>query len=280
VCYARCDELWKHRFTGRNGKLDLPSERTPEGWTGTQRHHRGGQRIGVYASMLGNLYMATMSEEDRERALKRHEAQGMIGHARPFYKGGNECDWIGFLAGKDPEWPDRVLDEAIDRINVQIDALEKEAAIGPHKEREVATARPWYAGQYGPLVNLMTGGVVPLWHGQLHLARFRYFDPARERPGIPPDCAALVEAMDDGSATLILVNTNTEKPRTVLVQTGAYAEHQCLSVTPRGGEFVPVNGTNFTVRLEPGAGRRLVVQMDRYANTPTLAFPWHPATKD
>ena len=30
----------------------------------------------------------------------------------------------------------------------------------------------------------------------------------------------------------------------------------------------------FTVRLAPGAGRRLVIRTRRYANQPTLAFPW------
>ena len=269
------DTLWKHRFNGRNGKLDLPSERTPEGWVGTQRHHRGGQRIGVYASMLGNLYMASMSEKDRRRALERREAQGMIGHARPFYEGGNEPDWVRFLEGQNPEWPERVLDAAIRRINIQIDALESEARIGPEKKRTVATARPWYAGQYGPLVNLMTGGVVPLWHGQLHIARFRYFDPERWRPGIPRHCAALVEGMGDDRASLVLINTSAEKQHTVLVQTGAYAEHRCVSVTPEGKDPVPVDGTVFAAQLAPRSIARLTVKMERYANTPTLTFPWN-----
>ncbi|HUU22873.1 MAG TPA: hypothetical protein VM389_10095, partial [Phycisphaerae bacterium] len=147
------------------------------------------------------------------------------------------------------------------------------------KKMEDAGKTPPYndsrqVGWAGPLVNQMTGGIMPLWHGQLHLARFRYFDPQRKRPGIPPHCAALVESMTDDAATLVLVNTGKTDARTVLVQTGAYAEHQCLTVTPEGGKAIAVNGTLFAVKLAPGTGQRLRVTMKRYANTPTLGLPW------
>jgi hypothetical protein len=115
---------------------------------------------------------------------------------------------------------------------------------------------------------------MPLWHGQLHLARFRYFDPQRRRPGIPLDCAAMVQSMTHDSAVLGLVNTSRDAAHTVLVQTGAYAEHQCLSVQPEGGTPVDVQGTLFAVRLAPGTGQSFTVRMNRYANVPTLRWPW------
>ena len=37
---------------------------------------------------------------------------------------------------------------------------------------------------------------------------------------------------------------------------------------------VSVEDTHFAVRLAPGAGTRLTIGMRRYANPPTLAFPW------
>ena len=37
---------------------------------------------------------------------------------------------------------------------------------------------------------------------------------------------------------------------------------------------VPVNHSHVTVRLAPGAGTRLRLSVDRYANQPTFAFPW------
>ncbi|MEG8054937.1 hypothetical protein QP185_20040 [Sphingomonas aerolata] len=40
------------------------------------------------------------------------------------------------------------------------------------------------------------------------------------------------------------------------------------------GRTTDVAGAAVTIRLEPGAGARLSLRMRRYANRPTLAFPW------
>jgi hypothetical protein len=271
---ALCDEIWRHRFRDAQGQLDLPSERGKDGWYGSQRRHRGGQRIGVYASMLANVYLASMWEEDLARVCERREAQGYLGHQHPFYEGGNELDWIDYLGGGNPGWPEKALDEAIAEVQKQIARLSPEAQRGPRSNRSVAAASHWHAGQCGPLVNLMAGGVMPLWHGQLHHACFRYFDPERRRPGIPPECAALVRAMTEDSAALVLVNTSKTKCRTVLVQTGVYAEHQCVEVRCEGDKQTTIDGPRFAVRLAPGTGARLGVRMRRYVNTPSLRLPW------
>jgi hypothetical protein len=80
--------------------------------------------------------------------------------------------------------------------------------------------------------------------------------------------------MTDSNAALTLVNTSPSSEHAVLVQTGAYAEHKCVSVRPVGGEPVAVNGSMFVVKLSPQSGQRFVVTMKRYANTPTLKRPW------
>jgi len=41
-----------------------------------------------------------------------------------------------------------------------------------------------------------------------------------------------------------------------------------------GERTVPIEGSSFTVRLEPGCGSRMVLKMTRYVNQPTLIFPW------
>jgi hypothetical protein len=61
--------------------------------------------------------------------------------------------------------------------------------------------------------------------------------------------------------------------RTVIVQAGAYGEHQCLSVAV-GGKTVKVDDRKFRVVLAPGAGDSLTIAMKRYANQPELALPW------
>ena len=72
---------------------------------------------------------------------------------------------------------------------------------------------------------------------------------------------------------LTLVNVNQTQPRTVVLQMGAYAEHQCVHVALADRQ-AEVGASSFTVRLAPGSGARLLIHMHRYANSPTLQFPW------
>jgi hypothetical protein len=70
-----------------------------------------------------------------------------------------------------------------------------------------------------------------------------------------------------------LVNTSPVRARDVVVQTGAFAEHQCVAVEV-GGRKAAVGAPHFTVRLAPGSGDSMTITMKRYANQPTAAFPW------
>ena len=123
------------------------------------------------------------------------------------------------------------------------------------------------------LLNLTTGGYFAngrIW--TLH-SRFRYFDPVARRAGLPKDIGALVEKLGADSATLTLVNTNPIEARTVVVQAGGYGEHQFDSASI-AGKTIAIAAPFVTVRLEPGAGSRVEFKMTRYANPPTVAFPW------
>jgi hypothetical protein len=122
------------------------------------------------------------------------------------------------------------------------------------------------------LVELMMGGYL---HGRIWVphVRVRYFDPAGSRAGIPRDVAALVTAMENEWVDLTLVNLNQVKVRELILQTGAYGEHQCVKVELEGIQ-VPVGKRSFKLRLSPGAGGSLRIHMHRYANQPSLAFPF------
>jgi hypothetical protein len=123
------------------------------------------------------------------------------------------------------------------------------------------------------LIHLMLGGIHPGHRGSILHCRVRYFDPVKRRAGIPDDVAALIEKMDGNSLTLTLVNVNQSESREVLLQGGAYAEHQFVSVSA-DGTTTPINAATLAVRLAPGSGQRLVFRMNRYANRPTMHFPW------
>lgn len=76
---------------------------------------------------------------------------------------------------------------------------------------------------------------------------------------------------------LSLVNLNQIESRTVVLQTGAYGEHQCKSVKAGDREY-EVDTLYFDVHLGPGAGTELVIKARRYSNQTTPAFPWHGET--
>lgn len=274
------DVLWKERsrlekdlgWGRKKGDWDVPRY-----YNGDKRWHGALERAaGVYSSILANMWLSTMKVEDLGRVLERQSISGAAGHAT-WQEGGYEPEWIKYLVGQNPDWPDRALNRVIEATENDIQQVREELEKPVEERKGKNWPRHW--GWVGPLVNQMSGAPVPLWHGQLHMARFRYFDPDRRRPGIPEDCAALVESLGDDTATVVLVNIG-DKPRTILVQNGAYAEHQCLSVTPEGGKEVEVGGSVFAVRLAPGAGERLEVRSERFVNTPTLSLPWKRGDAD
>jgi hypothetical protein len=59
----------------------------------------------------------------------------------------------------------------------------------------------------------------------------------------------------------------------MIVQMGAYGEHQATSVRV-GGRTISLLSSSFEVELAPGAGDTLVIGIKRLANDPTLRFPW------
>ncbi len=179
--------------------------------------------------------------------------------------------WLAYLSGKLPDYPEAALRRDLDRVRDRVDAIRRDASTPDRRLADDPMANN--PATIGALIELMLGGLTPLKNGSVLNCRLRYFDPAARRAGIPADVAALVEALSSDSASVTLVNVNQLEPRTVIIQAGAYAEHQIVSVTC-GGKTVDVNAPNFTVRMAPGAGGKMTLQIRRYANQPTLKFPW------
>jgi hypothetical protein len=88
-----------------------------------------------------------------------------------------------------------------------------------------------------------------------------------------------VESWSNDSITVSFVNLNQSAFKNVIVQGGAYAEHQLLSVSD-GKATTQVNASSFPLRLAPGAGAKLTIRMKRFANDPTLSFPWEAMVAD
>ena len=199
-----------------------------------------------------------------------------------------ETEWYNFLEGKNPGYPVKALREGMARIRHQMEIVDKDSTSADMRLAD--SALDYNPASIKALTQLIEGGLYlqhgggwarssPAQGGSLLFTRLRYFDPARRRAGLPQDVAALVDSWGPDSLTLTLVNVSPSASRSVIVQGGAYGEHQIVSVSD-GKVSMDVNGPNFPVRLAPGAGAKLTIKMKRFANDPTLSFPWESTIAD
>jgi len=182
-----------------------------------------------------------------------------------------EDGWPLFLEGRAPSYPEEALRRDLERLRQRVEAMRLDTTTPD--TRLADDPLPYNPASVTSLIELALGGLPPERNGSILHCRLRYFDPGARRAGLPEDVAALVEKLTPDRATVTLVNTNQVEARTLIVQAGGYGEHQVDAVTIEGRK-VPVNAAQLTVRLAPGAGSQLVLDMRRYVNRPTLSFPW------
>ncbi|MBI81902.1 MAG: hypothetical protein CMJ81_01775 [Planctomycetaceae bacterium] len=204
-----------------------------------------------YRSGAQSIYYVTMRPDDRSL---------LVDHP-----------WFDYLDGRNPDYPAQVLRNDFEHIRTAVAGMRADKttpdtrlADDPMRYNPVAVRS---------LTELMMGGIHSGKNGITFHCRLRYFDPERRRAGIPEGVAALVEKMTDEEVVVNLVNTNQLDSRILVVQGGAYAEHQFISVT-QGNQQIDIDSGHFSVELAPGSGSQLVLKMRRYANQPTLGFPW------
>ena len=225
-----------------DGRLMIPHNYGDQGWYNWTPD--------LFVDRLTEVYLWSMKRSDLERIP--HEG------------------WIGYLEGKEPGYPEKALRKDFERIRMQMEEMRNDPTTPD--TRLADWAMDLNPATTDTLVNLMLGGYLTNRVYSLH-CRARYFDPAGQRAGPPEDVAALVEKILPEETVLTLVNVSPVEERTVGVQMGGYAEHQSIAVTI-GGKTVPVNSSYFKARLAPGAGATLRIAIKRYANQPTLRFPW------
>jgi hypothetical protein len=182
--------------------------------------------------------------------------------------------WVRFLGGENPAYPEQALERDLKAIDKRLTAMRRDTT--PPERRLADNMLDYNPASTDSLVQLMWGALLPGREGGLLNARLRYFDPERRRAGVPPDVAALVSELSDSRTVVTLINLNPSQARTLIVQGGGYGEHQLLSVTA-GRRTTRIDAPVFTVRLGPGCGQQLVLEMRRYKNAPTVRHPWHRA---
>ena len=204
-----------------------------------------------YTKGAQEIYYWSMHPDDRER----------LGN------GG----WWGFLEGQAPTFPEAALQNDLSNIRNKVVAMHNDTTTPD--TRLADDPMPINPATTSNLIRLMLGGMPPTRQaGPLH-ARLRYFDPVKRRAGVPEDVAALVTRMTAEETSVVLVNINQSHARELIVQMGGYAEHHCGKLTIDNQSY-EINDSTFRIRLAPGCGTTLTMETQRYANTPTLTFPW------
>jgi hypothetical protein len=122
----------------------------------------------------------------------------------------------------------------------------------------------------------------------------RYFDADARRPGLPDEVAALVSSIDPAATVVTLINLAAVDSRSLIVQAGAFAEHDIATVSYttaepgwtgpdteylhhdiRGEEVtLEGNGPWLAVDLPAGTQVTLTLRLNPSVNRPSYRNPW------
>ena len=162
-----------------------------------------------------------------------------------------ENPWVQYLAGDNPDYPTIALQASLERVRK--DMAEMAADTCSPDTRLSDDMNHINPAKTATLTQLMLGGLPTGRVGSPLYCHIRYFDPEKRRAGVPDDVAALVEKISDEDLTLTLVNVNPIEHRTVILQGGAYAEHEITRVS-LADEVVAIGNSACSVQLAPGCG--------------------------
>ena len=275
--------LLDNSITGEDDRLMVPCRATPDGWDYSCKGD-GTATTNFRIYELAHLYHASMSQEDydiicrvRDGDRTRDWNKVEIGAVRAEWY--SEYSRFQYYDGKNPDWPTRALElqyqhalEAYHRMEADERTVPEIIADNLEPPNPVFTK---------VLTQVMFGSPQYMYHSGLLRATLRYFDRDRARPGLPLDVSALVDSLSADSVGVQLVNTGRHASRNLILQAGAFGEHQLTQVSydGRDGErVVPVDGKYLAVELPPSTAIRLELGLRRFANQPSYAFPWHGDT--
>lgn len=239
-----------------------------------------------------NIWNVTEADEDRARVEHLRRGSGYDwAQVVPFRDKGDmnhDEPWILYLRGENPDYPEKMLGAAYAQVChrlAQIQADETDLGAG------AAHIHIWQQLQpvtTEALVQLTMGSPQVIYYGGMLNARFRYHDAQRDRPGLPPDTAALVDTIQPSRAAVTLVNLNPMLEREVIVQAGGLSEHkfECVTYQTSGSRYPgelgsyaadPINSETTTttvddtymrIVLPPATHIRLDCTFARFSNKP------------
>jgi hypothetical protein len=255
-----------------------------------------------YNPMLAAIPMALWHHRndpaDRQRLEELRKAAGydwrVVRSFRSKEEAGHEEPWFAFLAGDNPDYPEKILAAAQAQVRHRL------ARMQAYRDVDVSEAYIHLWQQCNPvvteaLVQLTWGGPQVIYNGGLQQARIRYYDAARRRPGLPASVAALVSSIDPAATAVDLANLDPQQDRTVIVQAGAFAEHTieagrytaCPDSSWLGDIYdyghgepavierhINVRAPWLTVRLPASTRIRLTLTLALHSRTPSYVTPF------
>ena len=264
--------LLENAIENDNGQVLVPLRHGPDGWE---------QHQPVRILEPAHLYHGTLSREDydlmvrvREGDVERdwNDLQDEGEKNRQVQDGHQNMARFNYYDGRNPGWPEQILSSDL-RMAI---AAHQTIANDTRTPQELIEqgAHPPHVVFVKALEQVMHGAPQTEYNGGLSRALVRYFDPARSRPGLPLDTAALVDEIATDRIGVQLANTNRSESRKVILHAGAFGEHSFTEVSD-GASSLAVGGKDFVVDLPPATSVRLSIGLDRFVNDPSYAFPWH-----
>jgi hypothetical protein len=251
----------------------------------------------IQTSVPMALWHHSADDGDRARLDGLRAASGYDwSTVRPFRdkeEAGHEEPWYAYLAGDNPDYPELILKAA------HAQARRRLALIEQHAGDDVVEEHIHLWQNLNPvvteaLVQLTWGGPQVVYNGGAAQARVRYFDASTRRPGLPEDVAALVSCIDPAATVVTLVNLAGVGSRSLVVQAGAFAEHDITRVgylradpawTGPDTEYlhhevlteavsITCEGPWLEVELPAGTQISLTLALQLNVNQPSYRDPW------
>jgi hypothetical protein len=252
-----------------DGQRLVPHKRGDDGWYDYQP---------LNPKYPVHLWFASRQADDLQRVvdLTQPEQWSKLEYRKGKGDSENLLPWLGFLAGKNENYPLEILKSTYAEMLKRLQAIRNDRT--SVDEQDVHHWQKLNPVILEGLVQLTMGCPNHVYHGGLLHASIRHFDPQLRRPGLPPDVAVLVDKLSPSGVSIQVVNLHPTESREWIIQGGAFGEHtieRVKQVIHYPYQFHTVQSKCFTVRLAPGASGRLELEIKRYTNAPSYAFPWH-----